>query len=184
VESVAGAILAGAAAFAATNVDDLLLLVAFFAAGTLRVRDVVLGQYAGIALLYAASAAASLVSLVIPGAWLPLLGLLPVCLGLRQLLGGKPREAVAPAAPGILSVAAVTLAGGADNIGVYVPLFAVSSGAAIGVFGAVFAAMTALWCLAARWLVRHPAAGAPLRRYGPALAPWALIAIGLAVLLA
>jgi hypothetical protein len=35
--------------------------------------------------------------------------------------------------------------------------------------GAVFAVLLWLRCLAARWLVHHPAAGVPLRRYGPRL---------------
>ena len=181
-ETIAEAVLAGAAAFAATNLDDLLLLIAFFAAGSYRARDVVLGQYAGIGLLFAASAAASLVSLVIPASQLSLLGLLPVLIGLQQLFAtGAPEETV-PASAGFLSVAAVTVANGGDNIGVYMPLFATSSAQAICAIGAVFAAMTALWCLAARWLVQHPAAAASIRRYGPKAMPFVLIGIGLRIL--
>ena len=77
----------------------------------------------------------------------------------------------------------MTVANGADNLGVYVPLFATSSPGAVAVMGGVFAAMTALWCLAARWLVAHPAAGAPVRRYGPPAVPYVLIDIGLWILL-
>ena len=181
-EPLARVVLAGAAAFAATNVDDLLLLIAFFAAGTYRARDVVLGQYTGIGLLFAASASASLVSLVIPASHLPLLGLVPVFIGLKQLFGKDAAEKTVPATSGLLSVAAVTVANGGDNIGVYTPLFAMSSAPAIGAMGAVFAAMTALWCLAARWLVHHPAAAAPVRRYGPRAMPFVLIGIGLLIL--
>jgi cadmium resistance protein CadD (predicted permease) len=182
-EPLAGAMLAGAAAFAATNVDDLLLLIAFFAAGTYRARDVVLGQYAGIGLLFSASAAASLISLVIPASHLSLLGLVPVLIGLKQLFGKAAPEKTVPAISGFLSVAAVTLANGSDNIGVYVPLFATSSAQTIGIMGAVFAAMTALWCLAARWLVQHPAAAASISRYGPKAMPFVLIGIGVFILL-
>ena len=182
-DSLAGAVLAGAVAFAATNVDDLFLLVAFFAAGTYRARDVILGQYAGIGLLYAASAAASLVSLVIPAGYLSLLGLVPMLVGLKQIFLKDVREESVPAVSGILAVAAATVANGGDNIAVYTPLFATSSAQAIGAIGAVFAVMTALWCFAAHWLLHHPYATAPVRRYGPRLAPVALIAIGLAILL-
>ena len=52
-ESVAGALLAGAAAFVATNLDDLFLLVAWFAAGRIATRDIVAGQYLGIDALFA-----------------------------------------------------------------------------------------------------------------------------------
>jgi cadmium resistance protein CadD (predicted permease) len=181
-QPLAGVVLAGAAAFAATNVDDLLLLIAFFAAGSYRARDVVLGQYAGIGLLFAASAAASLVSLVIPASHLSLLGLLPVLIGLKQLFAKSAPEETVPTSSGFLSVAAVTVANGSDNIGVYTPLFATSSAPAICAMGAVFAAMTALWCLAARWLVQHPAAAASIRRYGPKAMPFVLIGIGLLIL--
>src|SRR5688572_10685809 len=95
-EPLAGVVLAGAAAFAATNVDDMLLLTAFFAAGTYRARDVVRGQYAGIGLLFAASASASLISLVIPASHLSLLGLLPMLIGLQQLFGKSVPEQTAP----------------------------------------------------------------------------------------
>jgi cadmium resistance protein CadD (predicted permease) len=182
-DSFTGAVLAGAAAFAATNVDDLFLLVAFFAAGTYRAREVILGQYAGISLLYAASAAASLVSLVIPASYLSLLGLVPMLIGLKQIFRQDTREETVPVVSGVLSVTTVTVANGGDNIAVYTPLFAMSSAQAIGAIGAVFAVMTALWCFAARWLLHHPYAAALVRRYGPRLAPFALITIGLAILL-
>lgn len=182
-ELLAGVVLAGAAAFAATNVDDLLLLIAFFAAGSYRARDVVLGQYAGIGLLFAASAAASLVSLVIPASHLFLLGLVPLLIGLKQLFGKAAQEETVPATSGFLSVAAVTVANGGDNIGVYTPLFATSSAQAISAIGAVFIAMTALWCLAAHWLVQHPGAATSIRRYGPKTMPFVLIGIGAFILL-
>jgi cadmium resistance protein CadD (predicted permease) len=176
-ESIAGAVLAGAAAFAATNVDDLFLLVAWFAAGRTRPRDIVAGQYLGIGALFAVSAAASAVSLVIPAGWLRWLGLLPLLLGIK-LLFSKEKCDQPSEAPGVGAVTAVTVANGADNIAVYVPLFANSSAKAVALMGATFAVLLALWCLGARWLVHHPAAGAPLRRYGPRLMPWVLIGLG------
>ena len=53
-DSLGGTLLIGVAAFAATNLDDLFLLVVFFAIGWGRARDVVLGQYAGIGALFMA----------------------------------------------------------------------------------------------------------------------------------
>jgi cadmium resistance protein CadD (predicted permease) len=182
-ESVAGAVLAGAAAFAATNVDDLFLLVAWFAAGRTRARDIVAGQYLGIGALFAVSAAASAVSLVVPEDWLRWLGLLPLLLGVRLLASSRKENEKESQIPGLGAVTAVTVANGADNIAVYVPLFANSSAQAIALMGAVFAVLLWLWCLAARWLVHHPAAGAPLRRYGPPLVPWVLVALGVWILL-
>jgi cadmium resistance protein CadD (predicted permease) len=76
------------------------------------------------------------------------------------------------------TVALITVANGADNIGVYLPTFAVHSWYQIGLFAVVFALMTGLWCLFAHWLVHHPSIGAPIRRYGHRLAPLVLIGLG------
>lgn len=154
---------------------------AWFAAGRYRARDIVLGQYAGIGALFAASLAASLLALAIPAGYLRWLGLVPVALGVAMLLR-KARAEQTPSASGLLAVTAVTIANGADNVAVYVPLFATRSAGAVAVMAAVFAIALALWCLGARWLVRHPAAGAPLRRWGPRLVPWLLVALGLWIL--
>lgn len=174
---------AAAAAFAATNVDDLVLLVAWFAAGGYRRRDIVLGQYLGIGGLFAASLAISRLAFAVPAQYLPWLGLLPVLLGLKLLFQPRVAEQAPPPASGILPVAAVTIANGGDNLGVYVPLFVASGARDLALAGGVFALMTALWCLAADRLVRHPAAGAALRRYGPRAVPYALIGIGLWIVL-
>jgi cadmium resistance protein CadD (predicted permease) len=52
----------------------------------------------------------------------------------------------------------------------------------IPVFAAVFLVMTALWCALAWWLVRHPLAGAAMRRRGHELLPFVLIGLGLVIL--
>jgi cadmium resistance protein CadD (predicted permease) len=170
-------------AFAATNLDDLFLLVAWFAAGRYRTRAIVAGQYAGIGALFAASVAASLLALALPESGLRWLGLVPIGLGVTGLVRGRNDARATDFEGGFVAVAAVTIANGADNIAVYVPLFATRDAQAIAIMAAVFAAMIALWCLAARWLVRHPAAGAPLRRWGPGAVPYALIGIGLWIVL-
>jgi cadmium resistance protein CadD (predicted permease) len=169
-------------AFAATNVDDLFLLVAWFAAGRLRSAAIVAGQLLGIGALFGASLVASMLAWVVPAYLLVWIGVLPILFGLSMLLNRDEAERPVPPAAGVLAVASVTVANGGDNLGVYIPLFATSSGAEIAAMGATFAAMTVLWCLAARWLVRHPAAGAPVRRHGPRAVPWVLIAIGLWIL--
>jgi len=144
----------------------------------------VLGTFAGIAALYGAACAASLVSLVIPEGYVALLGLIPLFLGTRQLFD---RDAGEPAAPragrhGLLAVAGVNIAMGGDNIGVYTPLFAAAPAAAIAVYGAVFALLTGAMCYAAFRLVAHPARGAPIRRTGRRAMPYVLIALGIWIL--
>jgi cadmium resistance protein CadD (predicted permease) len=184
----------GAIAFASSNIDDIFVLLGFFADPKLRRRAIVLGQYLGIGALYGASVLLSLVSLVLDTAYLELLGVVPIAIGVRQLMelssAYERRESELLRHPNssdavnqCLTVAGVTLANGADNLAIYTPLFATQSGHNIAVMGAMFVLMTALWCGFARWLVIHPTLGAPIRRYGHQVTPSALIALGLIILL-
>jgi cadmium resistance protein CadD (predicted permease) len=68
VDSLLAAAITGVAAFAATNVDDIFILMLFFSqvGGEFRNRHVVLGQYLGFATLVALSVLGSLGVLVVP----------------------------------------------------------------------------------------------------------------------
>lgn len=72
-------------AFASTNIDDVFVLVGFFADKNFRAHDVVIVQYAGITALYVIAAIAGLISLVIPPAYIGLLGLAPIGIGIKKL---------------------------------------------------------------------------------------------------
>jgi len=176
------AVAVGITVFAATNVDDVLLLSAFFAQPRRRVSAIVTGQFLGIGALTAASAVAALAALVIPREWIALIGVIPLALGIRQLLARPDEDNVqAHNGAGVFAVAAVTVANGGDNLGVYIPLFA-SQPAAIPVYVVVFALGTAVWCAAGYALVSHPAVAARFQRYGHRVLPWVLIALGVYVL--
>lgn len=187
----------GIVVFATTNIDDILLLAAFFADRTLAVRSVVLGQFAGIGALTSISAGAALLALAIPDGWIGLLGLAPLFLGARGLYalwvaaksgagddgdGEEDGGAAARASQAQwLAVASVTMANGGDNLGVYIPLFSRQL-EWIPVYVVIFAAMTALWCAIGYWLVNHPILGARIRQYGHVALPFVLIALGLHIL--
>src|SRR5688572_3014896 len=134
--------------FVFTDVDDVFLLMAYLANPRYEVRDVVIGQYLGIGTLVAVSAAASLVSLVVSREIVGLLGLVPIAIGMKELLELRGREDTGGETPGpeggsAISVAAVTVVNGGDNIGVYTPAFATSTPAELAVMVAVFAVMVA-----------------------------------------
>ena len=197
-DEVLGTIGVAIVVFAATNVDDVFLLAAFFADERMRPRAVVAGQFLGIGLLVALSAAAALAALKVPDGYPALLGLVPLALGVRGLWGlmrsGKGREGTEDDAiqgaeqraerrtrSQVLAVAAVTVANGGDNLAVYVPLFAREPGE-IPLYAAAFAVMTALWCFAGLCLVRNSLAQRHIRRYGHVALPIVLIALGLWIL--
>jgi cadmium resistance protein CadD (predicted permease) len=179
------------ALFASTNVDDLFVLLGLFSDPKLSTRDIVVGQYAGIATLFGLSIAASLLSLVIPRAYIGLLGIVPIVIGakrfvelfrgtdgtegleLRREVGGYGRTA---------TVALVTIANGGDNIGIYTPSLAIRSLYEIAVIALVFVVMTALWCYFAHLMVNHPNLGAPIRLYGHRVAPIVLIGLGILII--
>jgi cadmium resistance protein CadD (predicted permease) len=176
--------------FASTNVDDLLILVGFFADPAFRPRDIVAGQCAGVAALFAVSLALSLLSMVIPKAYIGLLGIFPILIGMRKLLSlrdhnDEPGDAPQTATPRygqMAAVALVTIANGGDNIGIYVPAFAVQTGSAMIVIAIVFVVMTALWCYLAHWLVSHPKVGPPIRNYARVAVPVVLIGLGFLIM--
>ncbi|SUE94991.1 cadmium resistance transporter [Mycolicibacterium tokaiense] len=134
------------ATFAITNIDDIVVLAVMFGqapghrGAAIRVTA---GQYLGFTAILAVSVGGALLgATLLPPAALPYFGLLPIVLGLRAawLAWRDRRTQPAPTddpatllTPGTWQVAVITFANGGDNIGVYVPIFAVSTIATIGV---------------------------------------------------
>ena len=82
-----------------------------------------------------------------------------------------------------MSVAAITFSNGGDNIGVYTPLFAkYNSINEIIILTAIFMVMTAVWCLAAYYLVNHPLIASKIRRMGHIVLPFVMIGLGIYIL--
>ena len=180
--------------FASTNIDDAFVLLVFFADARLRPRDVVAGQYLGIAVLTAAALVFALLAVAIPDRYVGLMGVFPILIGLLRLWQAwRDRHAAAQASEdpptqigsvqigpwgAAASVAAVTIANGGDNIAVYTPQFAHMPAARIALICAVFAMMVAVWCLAAQALTRHRHFGAVIQTWGKRITPFVLIALG------
>ncbi|MEV0149810.1 MULTISPECIES: cadmium resistance transporter [unclassified Nonomuraea] len=193
---VAGTLATAAGMFAGTNVDDLIVLTVLFlssrAGGVPRPWQIWAGQYTGIATLVALSVIAALGLTIIPDDWVGLLGLLPFALGVRGLVAalrsranpdgenGAPSAAVAS---GVLPVAGVTIANGADNLSVYTPVFRTIGPGPSLVTIAVFAAGVALWCLAGSWLGSHRQVIEVVERYGHWIVPVVFMAVGALIVL-
>jgi cadmium resistance protein CadD (predicted permease) len=186
-------------AFAATNFDDILVLMVLFANvnANLRRRHIIAGQYLGFTGLLLLSLPGLVGGWLVPENWLALLGLLPIGFGLAQLWqqddddGGQTvSDAVTQKSrwaswchPATYQVAAVTVANGGDNIGVYVPLFANhATPSSLSAMIGIFYILVAIWCGMAAWLIRHRAIATLLQRFGQKLVPFVLIGVGVLIL--
>jgi cadmium resistance protein CadD (predicted permease) len=181
-------------AFIATDIDDLFVLMLFFSSPSYHKWQVVVGQYIGIGALVAVSALGSLLTLVVPQYIIGLLGLVPITIGVIRLLhlrnnNYKSDEIKIPVSKwhnqlSILTVAGVTFSNGGDNIGIYTPLFAKYNSAFEVIFiSTIFMIMTAVWCVIAYYLVRHPLIASRTKRTGHIIFPLVLIGVGIYILL-
>ncbi|MEG3929228.1 MULTISPECIES: cadmium resistance transporter [unclassified Microcoleus] len=192
------AISTGMTAFTATNLDDILILLLFFSQvnAVFRRRHIVFGQFLGFTALVLASLPGFFGRLIFPPDWIGMLGLLPIAIGLSRLLNSETDDSEVEAeleqseksffssflSPQTYSVAAVTVANGGDNIGIYVPLFASNTLESLAVILGVFFAMVGVWCYAAYRLIQMRAIADTLTRYGNQLVPFVLIGLGMAIL--
>ncbi len=166
-------------------------------------RHIILGQYLGFTFIILASLPGLLGGLVVPKTWIGLLGFLPIIIGIKQLLdddnsdevqtvndeitpeekGSRWRKIFSNIPPQTFHVAAVTVANGGDNIGIYIPLFASTDLIGFALTVGVFYVMVGVWCLTAYWLTQHQKIASILGKYGNKITPWVLIIIGIHILL-
>jgi cadmium resistance protein CadD (predicted permease) len=181
VNSLPAVILASVATFTLTNIDDLMLLTFFFAR-RVPMKTIVAGQYLGFSGIVALGLAGSWAAMSIPSAWFRLLGVLPLAVGVKQLLGmHRVHWKSDTGSVGWFSIALVTLANGGDNIGVYLPFFAIHH-TRIGTILLVYAALLMLWCAAGRWLGNHPFVLRSIDRYGHFIVPLVFMGLGIYIL--
>lgn len=184
----------GLAAFVATNLDDILILTLLFAQvnAMFRHHHIVVGQYLGFSLLLLASLPGFFGSQLVPAEWIRLLGIIPIVIGLWWCLS-KPEEEDETESvdlevkdsffsrllsPQTYGVAAITVANGSDNIGIYVPLFANSNLTSLSVILVIFLLMVGVWCYAAYKLTNLTAIAQILTGYGNTFVPCVLIGLG------
>lgn len=190
----------GTVTFAATNIDDIFILMLFFSrsAALYPRRAIIAGQYLGFTALVLISLIGFLAGFVVPRPYLGILGLVPILLGIRAWLNRRKeveeeeREKEQVEAAGkksnqglfssTLAVASVTFANGGDNIGIYTPLFAGSSLFNLVVIIAVFYILIAVWCFAGYVVSKQPHVGHVLTNYAHSIVPFVLIALGIFIM--
>ncbi len=179
--------------FTATNIDDLVILILLFSQVPNRflTQHIIWGKYLGFAILVMLSLPGFLGGLLLPKPWIGLLGIVPIAVGIRAIkTEDQESDVQTVTTPGfpllnrqVASVAAITIANGGDNIGIYVSLFASQTWTELGLTLLVFAGLIAVWCTLAHELVKHPVIGYRITHWGHQLVPPILISLGMFILI-
>lgn len=160
-------LLTACSTFAITNIDNLFILVTFFAEATtgktLTPLTIVAGQYVGFSIVLAVSMIGFGIAVVLPTEPIGFLGLLPILLGFWALLdlllraeeGEDEVEVGVGGWRAISKVAAVTVVNGGDNMGTYIPLFAQASKGDIAIYLIAYYVLLGVWCLVARLVMQQ-----------------------------
>jgi len=187
-------IIASVIAFISTNIDDLFILTLLYAQARTPSEEhrITLGHTLGIAFLTIVSLVGALSKRLLPVQYVRWLGLVPILLGIRVLIGywrscrsnDAIPETIGPSGhSGSFSTAAVTVANGADNIGVYIPLFAGFASVQLLTAFAVFFLMNLFWCRLGRNISNLPFIRNTVSRYQELMMGSVFILIGLYVLI-
>ena len=181
----------GAAAFVGTNIDNLLLLVAMHARYERRPGTVTAGYFAGMLVVGLIAALIGEVGEFIPLAYLGLLGVVPIAMGVlglwrlfRKSAGGP--DAVVATDDGRLAVFSTLLttqlSNGTDTIITFSTLLADSNDRADYLLFPTFLAMIGVFAALAYYLLKHGRARRFLSSYGHYVTPVILILVGLYII--
>ncbi|MBD2691183.1 cadmium resistance transporter [Anabaena catenula] len=202
-----GTLIIGISAAFATTFDDNLYLTAFFGKVNhiFRPKHIIIGEFMGFTTLVIASLPGFFGGLFLPEAWIGLLGILPIIIGISHLMNRDEEEDTLQAVsvkfahsvkpqrqektllatlkdPQTYRVSAVTIANGGNNIGIYIPLFASSNVPSLAVILCVCYSSVGLWCFLSYNLTRNPLMASVMTRYGRKIFPFVLIYLGLSIM--
>ena len=175
------AILTSIIAYISTNIDDIFVLMILLAQAKAKGR-LIAGHFLGVGLLTLLSMLGAVGLQQLSLKYVGILGLVPIALGIRAWFcrNGEDMEAKSV---GLWGMATITLGNGADNVGVYIPLFTgFSDGERISAV-MIFGVMTALWMWLANALAEFPKIKAFLERYKAIAIPVVFIALGVFIIL-
>lgn len=199
----------GLATAVATTFDDNIYLTAFFSEvnRTFRPQHIVVGEILGFTALVIVSLLGFLLGLAIPSTWTGLLGILPILIGLNNLLKLNRDDSDEDKSanlkrnskfrgfdsrkrslwdvirdPQTYRVSSVTIANGSNNLGIYIPLFATSSIQNLTVIVPVCYFIVFCWLFMSYNLTRLPGIALILSRYASKIFPFVLMWLGFRIL--
>ncbi|WP_125712992.1 cadmium resistance transporter [Companilactobacillus kedongensis] len=185
-------ILTGITAYTSTSIDYLIILMIIF--GTTKPNQkwlVYFGDILGTAILVISSLIMALILGFIPQQWiLGLLGFIPLFMGVKLLVYGENDNddaveiGMKRRSSTIMNVALITVATcGADNIGIYVPIFTQADFKSLIIILITFFFMMSLFCFIGFLLVRIPKVANILEKWGKYITSIVYIGIGFFILI-
>ena len=186
---VFGVILTAMVAFAAANIGDLLVLLLFFVDRHFHSWQIVIGQYLGVSAVIALCLLGAEVAAHLPVLLIRALGIVPIAIGIHKLVVHST-EAVSTDmhrglsySANVLTIAAISFADCSDNLAVFTPLFVRSTRIEKAIATLTFLVLIGVWCGLARYITQHRKFGQNIRVIGNNAAPWALIGLGIFIIL-
>ena len=193
-------IISAVVSFISTNIDDILVLMILFSKADSKEKRkyVFIGQYIGIGLLVLISVLGDLGLSIVPEKYVGFLGLVPIFIGIKEFYEykkGKEEDTEVDSIEAsslnflkkyipsdVVKVCMVSMANGADNIGIYIPMFRVMTPMDLVVTIIIFILMIALWCIVAIKLVNYPFIKDKIEKYKGILVPVVFIVLGVFIL--
>jgi len=180
-----------AGAFIGTNLDNLLLLAAMYSRYGQHTGIVTAGYFAGMILIGFITLVIGEVGDIIPLAYLGLLGVVPMMMGIISLWklfrSKQPGEVISIAAGDtrlavFFALISTQLSNSADSIITFSALYADSSDPSDYMVAPTFLAMAGVFAGMAYYSVKHPKLSRFLSRYGQYVTPFILILVGYYIL--
>lgn len=169
-------------AYAATNIDNLLIM-ASLGAGRSNRRDLITGFVVASATVLAVTSSAMFIDRVFPPEVLGYLGFVPLSIGVYLLLfTGADGPTTAGRGTTWPAISGLLLANSGDTIFAVGPLFAESGRDARLGLSLGFALVATVWLLLILTVSERVARSPVLGKLGQRMAPWMMILIGLYVL--
>lgn len=182
-------IFTGIMTYIATSIDYIVLLIILFAQQrqTGKKYQIVLGTYIGMAILIGISLAGSMGVSLLPDEYIGLLGLIPLVLGIKVLLQKEDNDSDNDEEISqeylVISTASLLLAAGADNIGVYIPLFATSSISSTTVIIIVYIVLTAFLLFVCDKVSTIEGISETVEKYEKIIVPIVFIILGIYIMI-
>jgi cadmium resistance protein CadD (predicted permease) len=176
--------------FIGTNFENLLLVIVFLSDSAQSKSSVALGYLVGMAIIVGSARILSSVSDFVPSQFLELLGLIPLSLGIWELMQvlryriprSVPHVSFTSGTRSVVAISIITIANGADSLAALTALFVETQWYLKWLIWVTTLGMTFIWFSLAVWLVRLQFFSLSRQRFIQILMPFFLIGLGIYIL--